>query len=45
MGPDGNRDVGQSLPIVPLIEQSFGLAEAVFYQREQQESRKPRFDC
>lgn len=36
---------GESLPIVPLIEHSFGLAEAEFYRREHQESRKPNFDC
>lgn len=36
---------GRSLPIVPLVEQSFGLTETEFYQREERESRKPRFDC
>jgi thioester reductase-like protein len=36
---------GRALPIVPLIEQAFGLEEAAFYAREALESRKPRFDC
>jgi len=36
---------GESLPIVPLIEHTFGLAEAEFYRREDEESRKPQFDC
>jgi len=36
---------GRSLPIVPLIEQSFGLDEASFHERERLESRKPNFDC
>ena len=36
---------GKSLPIVPLIEHTFGLAEAEFYQREEEECRKPHFDC
>jgi amino acid adenylation domain-containing protein/thioester reductase-like protein len=36
---------GQAMPIVPLIEQAFGLDEASFYEREQLETRKPRFDC
>jgi len=39
------HDRGQSLPIVPLIEQSFGLSEQAFYERERQESGKARFDC
>ena len=36
---------GQSMPIVPLIEQSFGLDEASFHERERLETRKPHFDC
>jgi hypothetical protein len=36
---------GQPMPIVPLIEQAFRLDQAAFYEREQLESRKPRFDC
>ena len=39
------HDGGQSLPIVPLIEQSFGLSEQAFYERERHESGKARFDC
>lgn len=39
------HDQGRSLPIVPLIEQSFGLSEEVFYERERYESARVRCDC